>query len=157
MTDAVVSPTKPDAAQARLTELTGNAEWSTKLLGNDPVARGEFDALSKVIAGEAPQFAEGSAEAMALESSKASAGRDLSSFIRGAQAHFPISDAVIAQIAAGQPISKADQDLGKNWIAQIQNDPERSAKLLKGDAEIKRQMFHASVLANSDLIEEKAK
>lgn len=44
-------PTTTEGAQARLTELTGNAEWGAKLMAGDAATRTEFDNLSRLASG----------------------------------------------------------------------------------------------------------
>ena len=43
-------PTTPETAQARLTELAGNADWSSRVLAQDPIAFGDFRKLTTVMA-----------------------------------------------------------------------------------------------------------
>jgi hypothetical protein len=52
MTD-VAQPTTPEAATARLNELStaDGGAWAGKVLAQDPVAFGEFAALTKIVAG----------------------------------------------------------------------------------------------------------
>ena len=75
----------------------------------------------------------------------------MADFIKGTRDRFPVSDAVIQQIAEGQPVSAADRDLGIQWLQQLATDKERSEKLLAGDTELRRQMFAASVLVSSSV------
>jgi hypothetical protein len=73
----------------------------------------------------------------------------MADFVKGVRDRFPVSDDVVAQIAKGDPVSAADRDLGIQWLNQLAGDRERSAKLLAGDLELRRQMFAASVLVSS--------
>lgn len=50
MTEATVQPTTPEAATARLTELSSNPEWSSKVIASDPASFAEFQALTTTMA-----------------------------------------------------------------------------------------------------------
>ncbi len=143
MTDAIATP---KAATARLSELTQDKAWSDKLLSNDAATVGEFHTLSRLSLTEPPPAA-GSVEEMAAATAKASSDANFADFIKGTRDQFPVSDDVISQIAKGEPISAAERDLGVQWLKQLDGDKEKSAKLLAGDVELRRQMFSASVLA----------
>lgn len=147
------TPATPSEAQAQLSALTLDRDWGIKLLANDPEVLASFHSLSKLAASDAAAPAEGTAEAMSASLVQASSSRDFASFIEDVKSQFPISDAVVDQIAKGQPISKADHELGTRWLAQLKADPERSAKLMRGDVELRQQMFHASLLASSNIKE----
>ena len=43
-------PQTPEAATARLTELSSNSDWSSKVLAQDPASFAEFQALTKTVA-----------------------------------------------------------------------------------------------------------
>jgi hypothetical protein len=58
-----VQPTTPEAATARLGELSSSSEWSSKVVGNDPTAFSEFAALTKTIAGGTAAVAEATSKA----------------------------------------------------------------------------------------------
>jgi hypothetical protein len=79
MTEAF-QPTTPEAATARLTELSSNTDWSSKVLAKDPTVFAEFQSLTKVIATPPPPAA-GTAEAMALETSRTNDARMLNEFL----------------------------------------------------------------------------
>lgn len=49
MTD--VQPSTPEAAQGRLNELSADPVWAGKVLALEPVATGEFQSLTKIVAG----------------------------------------------------------------------------------------------------------
>jgi len=145
MTDA---PATPQAATARLGELSADKAWSSKLLGNDPATLSEFHTLTKLVASDPPTSA-GTVEAAAAAAAKVNDDAHLADFIKGARDRFPVSDDVIQQIAEGRPVGTAERDLGIQWLQQLAGDKERSAKLLAGDTELRRQMFSASVLVSS--------
>jgi hypothetical protein len=145
MTDV---PATPEGATARLGELAQDKVWSGKLLSNDAVTVGEFHALTKLSASD-PVPTAGTAEELAAAAAKANNDAALANFIQGARDRFPVDDKVFQQIAAGQPVSTADRDLGTQWLQQLASDKERSAKLLAGDTELRRQLFAASVLVSS--------
>jgi hypothetical protein len=142
------SPATPEAATARLSELAQDKLWSGKLLSNDAVTVGEFHALTSLAASE-PAPTAGTAEDLAAAAAKANNDAALAGFIKGARDRFPVDDKVFQQIAEGKPVSAADRDLGTQWLKQLAADKERSAKLLAGDTELRRQMFAASVLVSS--------
>jgi hypothetical protein len=52
MTEASAAPATPETASARLSELSSNPEWSSRVAGgNDPATFAEFQALTKIVAG----------------------------------------------------------------------------------------------------------
>jgi hypothetical protein len=60
----VVQATTPEAATARLTELSADKSWSDKVTGgNDPTAFSEFQTLTKTIAGGTAALAEATSAA----------------------------------------------------------------------------------------------
>jgi hypothetical protein len=142
------APATPEAATARLAELSSDQAWGKQLLAGEPTTVGEFHTLSRLAASEPPAAA-GGVEEVAAAADKANNAAALADFIKGARERFPVSDDVIQQIAEGRPISAADRDLGISWLHQLSTDKERSAKLLAGDTELRRQMFAASVLVSS--------
>jgi hypothetical protein len=141
------APTTPEGAQARISELTGNKDWSGKLLAGDATTVSEFQSLMELLVRDPTP----SAESIAAASQRAADDKNLNSFLDGARARFPVSDEVASQIATARPVSKADHELGTQWLQQLASDPDRSAKLMRGDLETKRQFFHASVLAASNV------
>jgi hypothetical protein len=142
------APATPEAATARLGELSADKAWSGKLLANDPATVGEFNTLSRIATAEPPAAA-GTAEEAAAATVKANDAAALADFIKGTRDRFPVSDDVMQQIAEGRPISAADRDLGIQFLQQLGADKERSEKLLAGDTELRRQVFAASVLVSS--------
>ena len=62
MTD-VVQPATPEAAQGRLTELSGSPDWHSKIDAQDPAAFAEFRALTTSAAGNTAALAEANAAA----------------------------------------------------------------------------------------------
>jgi hypothetical protein len=62
MTEAV-QPATPEAATARLTELSSNPDWSSKVIGGDPATFAEFQALTTTAAGNTAALAEATAAA----------------------------------------------------------------------------------------------
>jgi hypothetical protein len=142
------APATPEAATARLGELTADKAWSGKLLAGEPTTVGEFHALSRLAAAE-PAPSPASVEEIAAAAAKANDAANLADFVKGTRDRFPVGDDVIQQIAEGRPVSAADRDLGISWLQQLATDKERSAKVLAGDTELRRQMFAASVLVSS--------
>jgi hypothetical protein len=142
------TPATPEAATVRLGELSADKAWAGKLLANDPTTVGEFHTLTRLATAEAPAAA-GSVEEVVAAADKANNAAALADFIKGTRDRFPVSDSVIQQIAEGQPVTAADRDLGIHWMQQLAGDKERTAKLLAGDTELRRQMFAASVLVSS--------
>jgi hypothetical protein len=140
MTDAVTVPSTPDGAMARLGELTSDQTWTGKLLAGDATTRGEFDSLSRLAAGDG--------EAIAAATTAANDQRNFADFAKGAR-EIGVSDAVLAQIAKGDPVSQADHEVGTNWLKRLANDPDMASKYLRGDSELKQKAFLASVLAVS--------
>jgi hypothetical protein len=147
MTDA---PATPEAATARLGELSADKSWRDKLLGGDASTVGDFHTLTRLAASEPPPPA-GTVEEVAAAAAKVNDDAHLADFIKGARDRFPVSDDVIQQIAEGRPVGAAERDLGIQWLQQLAGDKERSAKLLAGDTELRRQMFSASVLVSSSV------
>ncbi len=147
MTEVVATP---EAATARLTELTQDKAWSGKLLANDPTTVGEFHALSQLAAAEPePAPAPSSVEEIAAASAKAINDANTADFVKGVRDRFPVSDDVIGQVTKGESVSAAERDLAIHWLNQLAGDKERSAKLLGGDLELRRHLFSASVLMAS--------
>jgi hypothetical protein len=139
------TPATPEAATARLTELTADKEWGLKVTAGDPAAVAEFHSLTELSVREPAQTAEQIAEA----SQRAADDRNLKSFLDGARAQFPVSDDVAKQIAEDQPVSEPEKQLGIQWLQQLTNDRELTAKLMNGDIKTRQQFFNASVLASS--------
>jgi hypothetical protein len=145
MTDA---PATPEAATTRLEELSQDKAWTSKLLANEAATVGEFHTLTKLAASDPPTSA-GTVEEAAAAAAKVNNDANMTDFIKGARDRFPVSDDVMQQIAEGRPVSAAERDLGIQWLKQLAGDKVRSAKLLAGDTELRRQMFSASVLVSS--------
>lgn len=62
MTDAA-APATPEAATARLTELSSNPDWTSKVIGQDPTTFAEFQALTKTAAAGTAALAEATSAA----------------------------------------------------------------------------------------------
>lgn len=64
MTEAAAQqPTTPEAATARLSELSSDPDWSSKVVGQDPTAFAEFQALHRTAAGGTAALAEATSAA----------------------------------------------------------------------------------------------
>jgi hypothetical protein len=146
MTDT--APATPEAATARLGELSADRTWRDSLLKGDAATVGDFHALSRLAASEPAPLA-GTVEEIAAAAAKVTDDANLADFIKGAKDRFPVDEKVFAQIAEGKPISAADRDLGIQWLRQLEGDHARITKLLSGDVELRRQLFSASVLVAS--------
>ena len=134
MTEAV-QPTTPEAATARLTELSSNPEWGSKVIAKDPTTFAEFQSLTKVIATPLPPTA-GTAEAMALETSRANDARMLNDYLATAGKDGfpdPTSDVGkdLVEMLAGKPISQQLHDAvqakldacfkDKDWVTRFES------------------------------------
>lgn len=135
MTEAA-QPTTPEAATARLTELSSNPDWSSKVLAKDPTVFAEFQGLTKVIATPPPPAA-GTAEAMALETSRTNDARMLNEFIvaTAGKDGFPDPKSPIGkdlvEMLEGKTISQELHDAvqakldsmikDKDWVTRFEN------------------------------------
>jgi hypothetical protein len=147
MTEA---PATPEAATARLGELSADKSWRDNLLKGDAATVGDFHTLTRLAASDPPAVAK-TADEIAAAAAKVNDDAHLADFTKGARDRFPVNDDVIQQIAEGRPVSAAERDLGAQWLQQLAADKDRSAKLLAGDTELRRQMFSASVLVSSSV------
>lgn len=135
MTEAV-QPTTPEAATARLTELSSNPDWTSKVLAKDPTVFAEFQGLTKVIATPPPPVA-GTAEAMAQETTRANDARMLNEFLASAVGKdgFPDPTSAIGkdlvEMLNGKAISQELHDAvqvrldsflkSKEWVTRFEN------------------------------------
>jgi hypothetical protein len=152
-------PTTPEAAQGRLTELSSNPEWSSKVLANDPATFAEFQGLTKVIATPVPPAA-GTAEAMALETSRANDSRMLNDYLATAgKDGFPDPTSAagkdLVEMLAGKPISQQLHDAvqakldacfkDKDWVARF----ESREQLAMRQFQLATHLLAANVMDNS--------
>ena len=134
MTDAV-QPSSPEAATARLTELSSNPEWGSKVLAQDPTTFAEFQSLTKVIATPPPPAA-GTVEAMSLETTRANDARMLNDYLATAgKDGFPDPTSAVGkdlvEMLAGKPISQQLHDAvaakldamikDKDWVTRFES------------------------------------
>jgi hypothetical protein len=134
MTEAV-QPTTPEAATARLSELSSNTDWSAKVLAKDPTVFAEFASLTKVIATPPPPAA-GTTEALSLETSRANHARMLNDYLATAgKDGFPDPTSPagkdLVEMLAGKPISQQLHDAvqakldacfkDKDWVTRFES------------------------------------
>jgi hypothetical protein len=135
-------PQTPEAATARLTELSSNPDWSSKVLAKDPTSFAEFQGLTKQIAKE-PEPAAGTAEAMALETSRTNDAKMLNDYLATAGENgFPeLTSAAgkdMVEMLNGKPVSqeihnavKAKFDAmlkDKDWVTRFENREQRAMR-----------------------------
>jgi hypothetical protein len=120
-------PTDAPAASARKAELLANPQWRGKFLENDPAARAEMSALNRVIVGPDPAAAP--IEPHVLEHAR----------------EMGVSEEVVKQIEAGQPVSQFEHDTVLRWKTSHMKDPEFLRKYFDGDYEARKRMFLANV------------
>ena len=114
MTDT--TPMTIEGAQTLLGTLTVDKSWGEQLLAKDPTTIAQFESLTKLAASEPPAHPEGSAEAMAAASAAANDRKNFATGIDGLRKDFPVTDAVVDQISKGEPISRADWNLGNQVL-----------------------------------------
>lgn len=140
MTD---QPQTPEAAATRLTELSGNPDWSSKVLAQDPASFAEFQSLTALIAREPEASVAGTAEAMALELSRANDARMLNDYLATAGENgFPeLTSAAgkdMVEMLNGKPVSqeihnavkaKLDSMLkDEDWVRRFENREQRAMR-----------------------------
>jgi hypothetical protein len=140
MTEAV-QPTTPEAATARLNDLSADSTWAGKVLAQDPVAFGEMQSLAKVIAGEAAPPAAGTIEAMSLDTTRVNDAKMLNDYLATAGENgFPeLKSAAgkdMVEMLNGKPVSeeihnavkaKLDSMLkDKDWVTRFENREQRA-------------------------------
>jgi hypothetical protein len=102
MTDEVATqPTTPEAAQVRLSELSADRAWADKVLAQDPIAVGEFQNLTTLVAGKT------TVETLATDLSAFNGAKMVDQFLAGPlPAGFPDlstpAGAELAQILKGE-------------------------------------------------------
>jgi hypothetical protein len=160
MSDAVQATT-PEAAQGRLTELSGNPEWSSKVTAQDPATFAEFQSLTRLIAKEPGPPAAGTAEALALETSRTNDAKMLNDYLATAGENgFPeLTSAAgkdMVEMLNGKPVSqeihtavkaKLDSMLkDKDWVTRFENREQRAM----------REFSIATVILSSNVMEKAA-
>jgi hypothetical protein len=153
MTDSV-QPTTPEAATARLTELSSSPEWSSKVIANDASAFGEFAALTKTIAGGTAAVAEAT--------SAANNAKLVSDFLAGPlPAGFPdLSTPVgaeLAQILKGEKQITPDLHRAvKSKLDSMIADSDWRARFDAKDQRALREFQLATTLLTADVSEKAA-
>lgn len=120
-------PTDQAGASVRKAELLANPDWRGKFLNNDETARAEMSALNRVLVGPDPAAAP--IDARVLEHAR----------------EMGVSEDVVKQIEAGQPVSQFEYDAVLRWKTAHMKDPEFLRKFFDGDYEARKQMFLANV------------
>jgi Histidine kinase len=151
MTDAVVQPTTPEAATARLTELS-NTDWAAKVAGNDPTAFSEFQALTKTAAGGIAEVASATAAA--------NDAKLVSDFLAAPPAGWPDAETPagkdLAEILQGKPISQELHDAVTKKLSSLLRDQEWAKRLEARDEAAVKTFYLATTLASA-AVSEKAK
>ncbi|MCW2011784.1 hypothetical protein ABH978_004904 [Bradyrhizobium ottawaense] len=162
MTDATM-PTTPEAAQAALQTRIADPDWGGKLLANDPATRSDWENLSKIAAGDAEAIASAKAakpaagdppktlEQLAAESDAAARSRQVTSLLDTARERFDISPVIEEQLRSGATVTQTEFDAVSKLRAQRMNDPDWSARLLKGDPIAGRESFLMSIVLSSEI------
>jgi hypothetical protein len=128
--EAVTAPaaaTDAAAASVRKAELMADKAFRGKYLENDPAARAEMSALNRAIVGPDPVAAP--------------VGEDVLDRAR----EMGVSDGVIEQIKAGEPVSQFEHDAVLRWKTAHMKDPEFLRKFFDGDYDARQKMFLANV------------
>ncbi len=107
-------PATPEAATARLAELSSNSDWSSKVLAKDPYSVAEFQSLTRLIASP-PAPAAGTTEALSLETSRSNDAKMLSDYLATAGENgFPeLTSAAgkdMVEMLRGKPVSQEIHD-----------------------------------------------
>jgi hypothetical protein len=141
MTEAV-QPTTPEAATARLTELSSNTEWGSKVIGKDPATFAEFQNLTRLIASDPPAAA-GTVEAMSLDTTRANDAKMLNDYLATAGENgFPeLTSAAgkdMVEMLNGKPVSQQIHDAvkakldsmlkDKDWVTRFENREQRAMR-----------------------------
>jgi hypothetical protein len=135
-------PSTSEAATARLNELSADGAWAGKVLAQDPTAFGELQNLTKTIAKE-PEPAAGTAEAMALETSRTNDAKMLNDYLAAAGENgFPELTSVVGkdmvEMLNGKPVSQEIHDAvkvkldsmlkDKDWVTRFENREQRAMR-----------------------------
>jgi|NGEPerStandDraft_6_1074524.scaffolds.fasta_scaffold345139_1 hypothetical protein len=144
-------PPTPEAAQARLSELTKSADFGAKLMAGDVSTRAEFSNLTTLAAGL--ERRPGAEELHAISENEADA-RHAAIFVKGVRDDgLDIRDEVLKEAITGAPVSQQDHDLAKQWMARLLASPELSKQLLAGDIAAREQLFRASTILSANIKE----
>jgi hypothetical protein len=155
MTDAV-QPSSPEAAQGRLAELSGNPEWSSKVLANDPTSFAEFQSLTTLIAGP-PAPAAGTTEAMALETSRTNDTKMLNDYLATAGENgFPeLTSAAgkdMVEMLNGKPVSQEIHDAVKTKLDAMLKDKDWVTRFENREQRAMREFQIATVILTADVV-----
>jgi hypothetical protein len=148
MTEAAAQqPTTPEAAQARLTELSSSPEFRSKIDAQDPTAFSHFQALSKTIAG-------GIAE-VASATTAANDAKLVSDFLAAPPAGFPDLQTPagkdLAEILQGKSITPELRTAVKAKLDSMIADREWGKRLEAKDQTALREFQIATVLLTAEV------
>jgi hypothetical protein len=146
MTDAQ-QPTTVEGAQARLSELTKDADFGAKLMANDVATRAEFNNLTTLAAGLEKR--PGAEELQAIHDKQAD-DRNAESFIKSTKESVDVRDEVLRQAIYDETVPKTERDAVEQWLKRAMSDEAWSKRLLAGGAEERRQLFLASVVLSKE-------
>jgi hypothetical protein len=156
MTEAV-QPTTPESATARLTELSSNPDWSSKVLAKDPTSFAEFQGLTKIIAKE-PEPDAGTAEAMAMETSRANDAKMLNDYLATAGENgFPeLTSAAgkdMVEMLKGKPVGQEIHDAVKTKFDAMLKDKDWVTRFENREQRAMREFQIATVILTADVME----
>jgi hypothetical protein len=164
-------PTTPEAARATLQARIADKDWGAKLLASDPATRSDWENLSKIASGDSEAIAAAKATAasatpsddkpktmqeLAAAAAAEEHGRRVTSYLASVREKFEVSAGVEDELRTGKPVTQAEFDAVKKLRTQRMNDPDWSARLLKGDPEAARESFLMSMVLSSNIREEEA-
>jgi hypothetical protein len=152
MTDQPAAPTTAPEAAARLSTLTANPQWGQKYLAGDVATVKEFNDLTGLVAS-----ADTAAEALAGKfSTPATADTHVLGVGVEQLRQVGLTDDVIKSVVAGTPVSAAEHAAVKRLMASKMADQGWTERLLKGDADTKKQFTLMSIVLASEIEREPA-
>ena len=164
MTDATnnqpAEPTTAPEAAARLNLLTADAQWAQSVIANEPVAKAQFDKLTRLVAeaeGTAKEIVDTAgrspaADALIGSDPEAAKLADAVEMLRMAG----MTDDVIKEFFEGKPGTRRDYEATKRFQAMRHGDAGWVERYLKGGFEEKREAILMASILNRGFKEENA-
>jgi hypothetical protein len=152
MTDQNAAPTTAPEAAARLSTLTANPEWGQKYLSGDVATVKEFNDLTGLVAS-----ADTAAAALAgkFTSPSTADAHMLGVGIENLR-QIGLDDSVIKSVIDGTPVTKAEHDAVSRLMKSKMADQLWTEKLLKGDADTKKEFTLMSIVLAAEIKREEA-